>query len=55
LPQHPVGCSYDDIYDFMNCEEENPCWGWLNSDRVVRMNTTKISNSLNDVYQVSGQ
>lgn len=49
--QHPVGSSYEAIYDFMNCEEENPCWGWLNSDREVRLNTTKISNSLNDVYQ----
>lgn len=49
--QHPLGCSYDDLYDFMNCEEENPCWGWLNTDREVRLNTTKISNSLNDVYQ----
>jgi hypothetical protein len=42
---------YDALYDFMNCEEENPCWGWLNLDREVRLNTTKISNSLNDVYQ----
>ena len=49
--QHPVGTSYKALYDFMNCEEENPCWGWLNSDPIVRANTTKISNSLNDVYQ----
>jgi len=49
--QHPVGTSYKAIYDFMNCEEENPCWGWLNSDASIRANTTKISNSLNDVYQ----
>jgi len=49
--QHPVGSTYEDFYDLMNCEEENPCWGWLNSDREVRANTTKISNSLNDVYQ----
>ena len=49
--QHPVGTTYEAFYDLMNCEEENPCWGWLNSDQVVRANTTKISNSLNDVYQ----
>lgn len=49
--QHPVGTTYKALYDFMNCEEENPCWGWLNSDPIVRANTTKISNSLNDVYQ----
>lgn len=49
--QHPVGTTYEAFYDLMNCEGENPCWGWLNSDRVVRANTTKISNSLIDVYQ----
>jgi acyloxyacyl hydrolase len=49
--QHPVGTTYSAFYDMMNCEEENPCWGWLNSDAVVRANTTKISNSLNDVWQ----
>ena len=49
--QHPVGTTYDGFYELMNCEEENPCWGWLNADRQVRANTTKISNSLNDVYQ----
>jgi len=48
--QHPVGSRYSDIYDFMNCLEENPCWGWLNSNQTVRQETTKWSNSLNREY-----
>jgi acyloxyacyl hydrolase len=48
---HPIGCTYDDIYNLMNVLEENPCWGWLNSNQTVRQNTTKISNSLNNVYR----
>jgi len=35
----------------MNCMEENPCWGWLNSNATVRRITTQRSNALNRVYQ----
>ena len=48
---HPIGTSYEGVYDFMNCLEENPCWGWLNSNATVRRETTQWSNSLNRVYQ----
>ncbi len=48
--QHPVGSKYADIYDFMNCLEENPCWGWLNTNQTVRRMTTQWSNDLNRVY-----
>lgn len=49
--QHPVGAKYSSVYDFMNCMEENPCWGWLNSNATVRRITTQRSNALNRVYQ----
>lgn len=49
--QHPVGTTYDGIYEFMNCEEENPCWGWLNANQTIRRISTAWSNKLNDVYQ----
>jgi acyloxyacyl hydrolase len=49
--QHPVGSRYSDIYDFMNCLEENPCWGWLNTNQTVRRQTTQWSNDLNQVYR----
>lgn len=49
--QHPIGTSYRAVYDFMNCLEENPCWGWLNSNATVRRETTVWSDKLNMVYQ----
>ena len=49
--QHPVGTTYHDLYDFMNCLEENPCWGWLNSNSTDRKLTTQWSNDLNNVYR----
>ncbi len=48
---HPVGTKYQQMYDFMNCLEENPCWGWLNSNATVRRISTVWSNNLNRVYQ----
>jgi len=49
--QHPVGCTYADIYTFMNSLGENPCWGWLNTNATVRRLTTQRSNQLNDMYR----
>jgi acyloxyacyl hydrolase len=48
---HPIGTSYASMYSFMNCLEENPCWGWLNTNATVRRETTLWSDSLNAVYQ----
>lgn len=50
---HPLGTKYQQAYDFMNCLEENPCWGWLNSNETVRRISTVWSNNLNRVYQVN--
>jgi hypothetical protein len=50
---HPLGTKYQQAYDFMNCLEENPCWGWLNSNATVRRISTGLSDALNAVYQVS--
>lgn len=49
--QHPVGSNYRDLYEFMNCLEENPCWGWLNANATNRRLTTQHSNSLNRMYR----
>jgi len=48
---HPTGTKYQTAYDFMNCLEENPCWGWLNSNETVRRISTVWSDTLNLVYQ----
>jgi acyloxyacyl hydrolase len=49
--QHPVGSKYVDLYEFMNCLEENPCWGWLNANETNRRITTQRSDQLNNVYR----
>jgi hypothetical protein len=50
---HPLGTKYRQAYDYMNCLEENPCWGWLNSNETVRRYSTALSDALNQVYHVS--
>lgn len=47
---HPIGTTYADFYDFLNCLETSPCWGWMNSDESVRNKTTERAMQLNDVY-----
>ena len=49
--QHPVGSTYRELYDFMNCYEESPCWGWLNSNATDRQLTTQRSNELNEMWR----
>lgn len=48
--QHPLGGTYTEVYDFLNCLEISPCWGWLNSNETVRHKTQERANALNDVY-----
>jgi len=53
---HPVGSvkndiTYKKVYDFLNCLQVNPCWGWLNSDPYWRDATTQRAFELNDVYK----
>ena len=49
---HPVGetnkdVTYKDVYDFLNCLDTSPCWGWMNSNATVRNTTWSIVESLN--------
>jgi len=53
---HPLGVvkndvTYKQVYDFLNCLQINPCWGWLNSDPFYRNATTERAFQLNDVYK----
>jgi len=47
---HPVGIPYPDLYDYMNCIEVNPCWGWLNTNETVRNLTSARAAELTAVY-----
>ena len=48
---HPLGVTYSDVYDFLNCLNISPCWGWLNSNDTVREFTTKRAQNLSLVYK----
>jgi len=48
---HPINVTYESFYDFLNCVEVSPCWGWMNSNETVRNISQGIANSLNDVYR----
>jgi len=53
---HPLGAlrgdvKYSDFYNFMNCLEISPCFGWMNTDEWWRNATTKRAMELNQVYQ----
>eukprot|EP01128_Nolandella_sp_AFSM9_P010638 TRINITY_DN7399_c0_g1_i1.p1 TRINITY_DN7399_c0_g1~~TRINITY_DN7399_c0_g1_i1.p1 ORF type:complete len:563 (-),score=138.08 TRINITY_DN7399_c0_g1_i1:157-1845(-) len=47
---HPLGMSYKDVYDFLNCLGINPCWAWLNSDKSIRDAGDKRAAELSAVY-----
>jgi acyloxyacyl hydrolase len=49
---HPIGSTnndvtYTDFYNYLNCVEVSPCWGWMNSNETVRNTTWSIAASLN--------
>lgn len=53
---HPLGelrqdVTYEDLYNYLNCLEISPCWGWLNSNATVRLETQKRADELSLVYQ----
>jgi len=33
---HPIGVGYPDVYNYLNCMNLSPCWGWMNSNATVR-------------------
>jgi acyloxyacyl hydrolase len=48
--QHPTGATYKDIYGFLSCTGENPCWGWLNANETWRNATSERAAQLSAVY-----
>lgn len=33
---HPLGVTYETFYNYLNCLDTSPCWGWMNSNETVR-------------------
>jgi acyloxyacyl hydrolase len=53
---HPLGNNFPEIdyarvYDYLNCLEISPCWGWLNTNATVRNYTDAWAAKLSLVYQ----
>jgi len=47
---HPIGAPYSAVYDFMNCLQISPCWGWMNSNATIRNITNTWAVKLSGVY-----
>jgi len=53
---HPIGAlnndvTYKAVYDYLNCLDISPCWGWMNSNATVREITTNRAAQLSATLQ----
>ena len=53
---HPIGSLHDDVnysqmYDYLNCLQISPCFGWMNSNETWRNLTTERAMQLNAVLK----
>jgi len=49
--KHPIGATYNQVYDYLNCLEISPCWTWMNSNATVRAMGDKWAATLSAIYQ----
>jgi acyloxyacyl hydrolase len=47
---HPILVTYPQVYDYLDCVNSNPCWGWLNTNETWRDLTTERAQNLSAVY-----
>ena len=53
---HPIGqlrgdVTYEHFYDFMNCLQISPCFGWMNSNETIRNETSERAAQLSAVLR----
>ena len=53
---HPIGSlhndvTYSQVYDYLNCLDVSPCFGWLNSNETWRNLTSERAFELNDALK----
>lgn len=53
---HPIGSlrndvTYEQFYDFMNCLQVSPCFGWMNSNETIRNLTSERAAQLSAVLK----
>jgi len=47
---HPLGVTYESMYNYLNCLGINPCWVWMNSNETVRNLGAVRAAELDAVY-----
>jgi acyloxyacyl hydrolase len=47
---HPIGATYEEVYNFLNCLQISPCWVWMNSNKTIREAGQKRANELSLIY-----
>ena len=53
---HPVGelrgdLTYENLFNFLNCLQISPCFGWLNSNATIRNETSERAARLSEVLK----
>ena len=53
---HPIGwlnqdVTYTDLYDYLNCLQVSPCYGWMNSNATMRELTTQRAMELTQLMK----
>lgn len=53
---HPIGSLNNDVtyaqfYDYLNCLQVSPCFGWMNSNETWRNQTTERAMQLNNAFR----
>jgi len=49
---HPLGVTYETVYNFLNCLYISPCWVWMNSNETVRNIGSERAAELSAVYNM---
>jgi acyloxyacyl hydrolase len=47
---HPIGVTYEVIYDYLNCLQISPCYVWMNSNETIRNAGQDRADELSAVY-----
>lgn len=47
---HPIGVTYESVYNFLNCLQISPCWVWMNDNETIRDAGSARAAELNQVY-----
>jgi len=47
---HPLGATYEEVYDFLNCLQISPCWTWMNNNQTVRQTGDNWAQQLSTIY-----